>query len=185
MKNYKTVLSTLLAAFLLSSPAHADVTLDPAAKEVKKTQVTSGQIGYRNTLVFYTFADSQSVLQINIDNKNTKFPISAVLHVFPEGTDAKGLAGWVNNQHSCGLFPDVPKPKATHKIPAAACTVVSHKIGEKVQGGGRIAAPDGAPNGTFSRYDVEFQLKDVPAFDGIKVKDFISTAPVYVPVQAG
>ena len=51
--------------------------LDPADKQVKKLAVTSSQIGYRNTLLFYTFNDQKTVLKVLIDNKNKDFPVEA------------------------------------------------------------------------------------------------------------
>lgn len=144
--------------------------LDPAKKQVKKLTVTSSQIGYRSTLVFYTFHEEKAVLKVLIDNKNMDFPIAANVYVFAEDTSDEGLAMWLNNQHSDGLFPEVPNPVAMGKIPAKSCKVLSHKVvGKEKQ-----------PFGNFDKYSVEFQFKKVPATKGVQIKDFKDTAPVYV-----
>ena len=158
-----------------SSPLQAEVTLDPGAKEVKKIEVTQSMIGYRDTLRFYVFAGEKAVLVTKIGNANTEFPVSANLYVFPADTTAEGLDKWINNQHSDGLFPEVPEPVAVHKIPAASCSVKSHE---------RIGEVD-THDAKFNRYSVTFEIKDVPAIGDIKIEDFTDTASVHVKVEAG
>lgn len=177
MKKSTILLTTLLAAVLFSVPLQAEMTLDAGAKDLKKIEVTHSMIGFRNTLRFYVFEKEKAVLQVQIDNKNTQFQVSAKLYVFPENTTADGLDKWINNQHSCGLFPEVPEPKATHQVPAASCKTKSNKAGEEVEGGG--------PAGKSTRYSVVFEIKDVPAFGDIKIKDFSDTANVHVGIKKG
>ena len=166
---------TLLALFLGTTLMHAaETTIDAKAQSTTKNQITSSQIGYRDTLLFYTFADQKAVLVVNIGNQNDTFPMTARLQVFAKDTDAEGLAKWINNQHSCGLFPEVPEPTATHPIAATAFSIVSKKMAEVINAE-NVPIP-----GTFKRYDVEFKIENVPAFGEIKIKDFTDTATVYV-----
>jgi hypothetical protein len=127
-------------------------------------------IGFRNTLIFYTFKDQKAVLRLVIDNKNRDFPISATIYAFADDVTKEGLKKWLNNQHSDGLFPDVPVPTATHPVPAGSCKAISHKL----------AGTSKAPNGEFEDYAVTYEVRDVPAIEGILLKDFTAEAKVRV-----
>lgn len=170
----KTLLS-LVSALAFSTALHAEVNLDAKADGITKTQVIDSMMGFRDTLTFYAFAQEKAVLVIRINNKDTSFPITGKLYLFPDGTNAEGLANWINNQHSDGLFPDVPEPKATHEIPAASCTAKAHELIKQAE----------APNGTFASYSVTFEIKDVPVLGGAKIKDFTDKVTVNVKVQEG
>jgi hypothetical protein len=168
----RAVLATLLLGV---APLHAAETMvDPKAQTTVKIQVTQSMIGYRDTLLFYTFAAEKAVLVVNIGNKSEKFPMTGKLHVFAQTAKAEDLANWINNQHSCGLFPDVPEPTVTHVIPAASCSIVSQKMVEAIKDEHR---------GSFNRYDVEFKVEKLPAFGEIKIKDFTDTASVYIKIE--
>jgi hypothetical protein len=176
MKKPAPLLHAIFAAFLFSCPLQAGVTIDAGAAGVARIEVTSSMLGLRDTLRFYVFEDAKAVLRVQIDNKNTKFPVSGKLYVFAKDASAEGIKNWINNQHSDGLFPDVPEPTSTHEIPAAACKSTSHE---------RVKDVEGGPSGIFTRYNVKFEIKDVPAFGDIKIKDFTDTAAVHVKIQAG
>jgi hypothetical protein len=146
--------------------------LDPADKQVKKLVVTQSQIGYRNTLVFYTFADPKVILRVTIDNQNTDFPVAATLFTFAADVTDEGLAHWLNNQHSDGLYPDVPEPTAS-EVPAKSLKAVTHKrVGQ-----------DKKFNGTFDKYMVEFQISGAPELKGTQIKDFSDSVPVHVKTK--
>ncbi|MCE2959630.1 MAG: hypothetical protein ACK56K_15245 [Akkermansiaceae bacterium] len=163
----RSVLATLLLGFTpLDS---AEIMVNPKAETTAKAQVTQSMIGYRDTLLFYTFAVEKAVLVVRIDNKNDQFPIKAELNVFPKNATNEGISNWINNQHSCGLFPDVPEPVAVHNIPATSFAVVSKKIAEA------IVVEEGPPNaGKFNRYEVEFKLENIPVVGELKLK----TSPI-------
>jgi hypothetical protein len=144
--------------------------LDASVKGCKKNVVSASLGGPTPTGIYYTFSDQKAVLVVKIDNKNKDFPVSAKLHVFDDNATQKGLSGWVNNQHSCALYPGVPNPVKTHQIPAASCKVTSHKLIDT----------NVVRQTEFENYTVEFQLKDVPVLDGIKVKDLTGKAKVHV-----
>lgn len=147
--------------------------LDPAGKAVKKLVVTQSQIGYRNTLVFYTFPQQQAVLRVSIDNQNTNFPFAATLYTFADDVTDDGLAKWLNNQHSDGLYPDIPEPTATSEVPAKSLKLLSHKrMGQEK-----------AFNGTYDKYTVEFQMSKAPELKGTIIKDFSETVPVFVKTK--
>jgi len=169
----RSVLATLLLGV---APLHAAETMiDSKAKTTDKKQVIDSMTGFRDTLLFYTFAAEKAVLVVSIDNKSDKFPVTGKLYVFAKETTADGFEKWINNQHSDGLFPDVPEPVAVHNIPAASFAVVSKKIAEA------IVVEEGPPNaGKFNRYEVEFKLENVPAVGEIKIKDFTDSASVFV-----
>jgi desulfoferrodoxin (superoxide reductase-like protein) len=169
-----SILSTLLLGV---APLHAaETTVDPKAQTTAKNQVTQSMIGYRDTLLFYTFAAEKAVLVIKIDNQNDQFAIKlATLNVFHKNTTDEKISNWINNQHSCGLFPDVPNPVATHVVPLTSYSVASKKIVET------IVVEGGRPNsGKFNRYEVEFKIQNVPALGEIQLKDFTDTASIFV-----
>ncbi len=151
----------------------AEIAVDPKAQTTVKQQVLDSMIGYRDTLLFYTFAEQKAVLVVRIDNKSDKFPMNGKLYVFAKEATAEGLEKWINNQHSDGLFPEVPEPVTTHNLPAASLSLVSQKMVEAIQN---------ENFGSFKRYDVEFKIEKVPAFDEIKIKDFADTATVYIKI---
>jgi hypothetical protein len=173
----KILSCSVFAIFLLGvAPLYsAEVIVNPKAETTAKVQVTQSMIGYRDTLLFYTFADEKAVLVVHIDNKNDQFSIKAALNVFPKNASKEGMTKWINNQHSDGLYPDVPEPTAVHHIPAKSFSVISKKIAEAV------IVEEGPPNaGKFNRYEVEFKIENVPAVGEIKIKDFTETASVFV-----
>lgn len=175
----KSILSIFTAAGILlgiSSLQAAETTVDAKAQTTTRTQVTQSMVGYRDTLVFYTFAAEKAVLVVRIDNKTDKFPAKATLHVFAQTAKAEDLANWINNQHSCGLFPDVPEPTASHAIPAESYSLVSQKIAEVIN------QEHGPVPSKFNRYDVEFKIQNVPALGEFKIKDFTDTANVFIKI---
>jgi len=170
--SHRSLLTALMAAVFCSSPLLAEVALDAAAKDLKKIEVTSSMIGFRDTLRFYVFEEAKAVLRVQIDNKDLKFPVSAQLYLFADDITAEGIEKWINNQHSDGLFADAPEPKATHEIPAASCTATSHELVKAVE----------EPFGKFNNYSVTFGIKDVPVLGGFKLKDFTDQATVLVKI---
>lgn len=165
------VLLVILACLL---PLHAETTLDARAEGVQKTTVTDSMTGYRDTLIFYVFAEAKAVLVVGIGNANLDFPVTAKLHTFAAATDAEAIDKWVNNQHSDGLFIDAAEPEATHEIPAASCTAEKHEFLKQAE----------SHNGTFSSYSVTFRIKDAPDLGGFKLKDFTDQATVFVKAEA-
>ena len=96
-------------------------------KEAERKEVCYSMIGPRNTLIFYTFVDQQAILSLTIDNKDESFPVSGRVLLFDEETTEEGLKKWINNQHSDGLYPDIPDPIFTKVLPEGSCVVTAHK----------------------------------------------------------
>ena len=169
----KTLLLPLLAT-LLCLPLHAE----PEAKarelvrdQAELKQVMHSMIGIRNTLLFYTWGEQKAALRLSIDNKSTKFPVKATLHLFDEATTKEGLAKWLNNQHSDGLFIDAAKPTKSIELPEGVCAVTAHKL---IDGGKK------SRNGTFGEYEVTVTVKAHEIKGEAKLGAFEQKAKVYV-----
>jgi hypothetical protein len=148
--------------------------LDTVGEKVTKTEIRHGQIGPRDTIIFYTFANDAAVLQLNIRNEAGKFILSGQMQLFAEGTNAEQMGKWINNQHSCGLFPDVPEPKVSHPLPADACTVLESKLKE-----GAEVAVSRFPNAKFSDYSLKIKIANIEA-KGFKLKGFTADTGAFV-----
>tara|TARA_B110000908_G_scaffold95791_1_gene113345 strand:+ start:356 stop:1414 length:1059 start_codon:yes stop_codon:yes gene_type:complete len=168
------LLTTILASVSISVASAEDAKpskiLDIKAKHCLKTVAAYSMMGPTSTGIYYTFTDKKVVLLVTIDNKSKDFPVSAKIFTFADDATQKGLEGWVNNQHSDALFPDVPNALETHQIPAASCKVISKKLVETTE----------IRNTEYENYSVEFQLKNVPIIDGIKLNDLSDVAGVNV-----
>jgi len=164
---------TLLACLFVAATASAR-DLDVAAADVKKEEIRHGQIGPRDTLIFYTFAKEDAVLQLNIQHAAGKFTLSGKMLIFKEGTGAEAIGMWINNQHSCGLFPEVPNPEATVALPAEACAVSESKLKE--------GGPQNGPTGDkFEDYTLKIQISELK-MDGFRLKGFTADTGAFVKV---
>lgn len=170
MRTLKSLLVVLAFAFI-STPLYADRTLD--RKKAEKLEVRHSMLGFRNTLVFYVFKDQQAILVLSIDNKDETFPVTGKIYLFDKSTSDKGLKKWINNQHSDGLFPDVPKPTFTGELPKELCKVTSHKqTGTSNDPGPRKVA--------FKDFEVELSIKAHDSDKKFKLSAFTDTARVHV-----
>jgi hypothetical protein len=158
----------LLALAFTASPLLADRTLE--IKEAQKQEIQHGMMGLRNTLLIYKFNQQKAVLIVLIDNKDDTFPITATIHLFARTTSGEGIDKWINNQHSDALFPDVPEPVFTQRLPKEACTITSKKKGDN---GGDPPSVNPTDEKVFEVYEVGFAVKEqradkqfvLPAFD--------------------
>lgn len=89
--------------------------------------------------------------------------------MFADSVKADDLKKWINNQHSDGIYPDVPEPVSTHKIPETACKVTSHKLIDRTK----------QDFGEFDNYSVAFDVKDYADKKGVTLRGFSDTAKVY------
>lgn len=147
--------------------------LDTASKATKKLEVRHSFIGFRDTVIFYTFEEQKAVLRVGIDNETTDFPVTATVYVFAEDVTADGLSKWLNNQHSDGLFPEVPKPVASYKIPEKSCSKVSHKLIDRSK----------QELGEHDNYAVKFRIEDVTEKGVFQLKAFTSETKVHVKTK--
>ncbi|MGA0845604.1 MAG: hypothetical protein ACO3RV_03620 [Luteolibacter sp.] len=168
----KMILMFLILA-LASAPLHAaERELD--VKKAEKIEIRHSMIGFRNTLIFYTFKERNAVLELSIDNRDESFPVTARVHLFGLDVDAEGIAKWINNQHSCGLFPDVPTPVLTTELPQATCKVETHR-----QTG--ISKNPGPREGMFKDYELELVMAEFELAGQFKLAAFTDAARVHVP----
>lgn len=157
----------------------ADAAERPLAKaDAEKKEVRYSMMGPRDTLLFYTFADQQAVLRLRIANKDASFPVSGTVLLFDGKTTKEGLAKWLNNQHSDGLFPEVPEPVETVELPAEVCRVAEKKLlGEKEN--------EGPAGGTFADYQLKISVKGHKVEGKFDLKGFEDQAGVFIKVTKG
>lgn len=147
--------------------------LDAAAESAKTLTVRHSMIGFRNTLIFYTFEDQNAALRLDFDNKSRKFPFTATVYLFADRVTGDGLKKWLNNQHSDGLYADAPEPVATHKIPEKLCTTKSQKLIEKTE----------ETHGKYENYSVKFSIGEFTKKKAFKLKGFTAETAVYAKTK--
>lgn len=146
-------------------------------KNAERHEVRHSMIGPRDTLLFYTFPDQQAVLQLRIRNANDGFPVSGTVFLFDPATGAEDLAKWLNNQHSDGLFPEVPEPVATLALPDGSCRVTAKKLlGEQKQP---------PMNKRFQDYQVTLSVKAHRVEGKFNLKAFEDQSGVFLEVTQG
>lgn len=177
-------LFSLLTIFicLLSFPILPSVAQDQVNKELtvlkvdKKTQkqeIRYSQIGFRDTLLFYTFKEQKAVLKLQIDNKDKSFSMKGMIFLFDKSVSEDGIKKWVNNQHSDALYGDAARPKSKHEIESKICKVVTHKLVDQSK----------QPFGVFDNYLVQFEIKDFTDMKHFQLKRFSGEAKVHVKVK--
>lgn len=168
-----------LAACALIGAAPTAFARDLDVAKAKKAEIRHGQIGPRDTLIFYTFGEQDAVLQLSIKHADGTFTLTGKMQLFKEGTGAKAIGKWINNQHSCGLFPNVPKPEATVALPAAACAVTESKRKEEAKEvHGRGIHPEGTK---FLDYALKIEVSDLK-MEGLRLKGFTADTGAFVKV---
>lgn len=155
-----------------ASSADAVRTLE-VNKKTPKLEVRYSQIGFRDTLLFYTFNSQKAVLKLRFGNKDKSFPLSATVYLFADSTTEAGIKKWLNNQHSDGLYPDVPEPISTVNAPKDVCQVTSHKfINSSKQ---RF--------GEYDNYAVTFKVSDYADMKHVKLTGFTGETKVHVQTK--
>ena len=153
-------------------PAFPDRILD--RKKAQKLEVRHSMLGFRSTLLFYTFNDEKAILTLAIGNTDETFPVKGKIHLFDDATTEEGLKKWINNQHSDGLFPEVPTPTFTGELPEGTCRVTSHKQT------GASENPSPISPATFKNYEVKLSVKEHAIDKKVKLSAFTDTALVHV-----
>jgi hypothetical protein len=175
----------LALLFALLSPAIAEETSDkPAAvaAAVRPLKVEGAKIeklrhylgGFGNTQMFIRIPGQKAIVHLNIDHTNRDFATTGKVVLFAADADDESIDKWINNQHSCGLFPDVAEPVFTGKLPDGSCTVTERKkIGE-------AAGPtDNAP---FHDYQVKLAVKAHTEPGQYTLEAFETEAEVYLKI---
>jgi hypothetical protein len=176
MLNLKVSVVVLLLAMCglttaADKPPAKSIKLDLQGEKVQRHEYSQSQIGFTSTKVFYMLHDHRIVVAVIIDNAKKGFPVEAKVYEFAKEVTPADLAKWLNNQHSDGLFPDVPEPKATIKLPAEACGSLQ----------GKLLGQKAVNNTTYNQYQVEIKFNTVQVNESIKLQEFKDTANVYVP----
>jgi hypothetical protein len=169
-----------LFSALISLNAVAD---EPAAAErelalkgAKKEQVRHSMMGIRDTLVFYTFGAQKAVLVMRIDNSDAALPVSGTVYLFDPETAEEDLAKWINNQHSDGLFPEVPEPTLVSKLPAGTFSITERELV------GKEKQPNGAD--IFDDLKLKISAKEHRVEGKFHLPAFLDDANVYVKAEA-
>ncbi|MCH7227418.1 hypothetical protein [Haloferula sp. A504] len=159
---------------LIADPAEgAERSLNQAKAE--KKEVRYSMMGPRDTLLFYTFAEQGAVLRLRIANQDASFPVTGTVFLFDDKVTKEGLAKWLNNQHSDGIFVDPAEPKETIELPEGACSVVEKKLlGEKEN--------EGPGGGSFADYELKIAVKDHKVGEKFELKGFEDKAGVFLKV---
>jgi len=181
---FRVVRTSLALAFVLACSASAfaeeaakgSVILDVKGDGVKRFEANQTQIGFSSTRIFYTLGSQSAVVVIHIDNTNKKFPAVGKVYQFAKGVTADDLGKWVNNQHSDGLFPEVPEPVAVHQLPADSIKTVSSKRIGQAKGGFR--------GDTYDKYTVELEAVETELTKKLKLGAFKDSATVYMQLPA-
>ena len=175
----KIQLPLLLAGLsLLALSGDADADERPLEKKnAERLEVRHSMVGPRDTLLFYTFADRHAVLRLEIGNADDTFPVTGKVYLFSEETTKDALGKWLNNQHSDGLFPDVPEPVEVVNLPREVCTVTERKLMSE-----KAHPPTGA---TFQDYKVTVSVKDHQVKGKFDLKGFQDQAGVFLKVTKG
>jgi hypothetical protein len=171
MKTPKSLIVALLLT-IISTPLYAGAERVLDQKKAEKLEVRHSMIGFRNTLLFYTFKDQQSILVLSIDNKDETFAVTGKIHLFDKATTEEDLKKWINNQHSDGLHPEIPKPTFTGELPKGSCKVTSHKKS------GTSKNPTSPV--TFNNYEVKLSVKKHAVDKKLKLSAFTDTSQVHV-----
>ena len=129
-------------------------------------------IGLRDTLVFYIFEKEKAALRLHISNKDATFPTTATLYIFAEDVTADGLGKWLNNQHSDGLFPEVPEPTMTKNLPDGEIKI----LGKEVVG----EEKHHHTNETYQDFKVKFSVKEQVEKGKYKLDAFEDSTGVFV-----
>ena len=142
-------------------------------EKTPKLEVRYSQIGFRDTLQFYTFSQQKAVLKLQFGNQDKTFPVTGQLYLFADGVTEEDLKKWLNNQHSDGLFADIPEPIATHKLPAMHCKTTSHKFIDHSK----------EPFGEYDNYAVKFQVSDYSEVKNVVLKGFVGETKVHLKTK--
>jgi hypothetical protein len=165
------IASTLSILFLTGSISGKEKQLE--ADTTKELQIRHSMLGFRDTLLFYTFPDQQAVLRIDISSKDITLPVTGIVYLFPNTTTDEGIKKWINNQHSDGLFPDIPSPDLIHKLPEGICKAVANKI---------IGEKKNPPNNQiFTDQEVMIAIKGHELQGQFKLAPFKDRSGIFIP----
>ncbi|MFL0811411.1 MAG: hypothetical protein K6L76_13415 [Agarilytica sp.] len=119
---------------------------------------------------FLKFRQESVVVQVVLP-----FPdrVSARIHLF-DTDDWQAIDRWINNQHSDGLYVDVPEPQSFDVSASLVSTAAGAPLIEEVQAG------DG---NTYEVYQVEYFIESHEVTESLEMVRFSYTTNVHVPVE--
>ncbi|MFT5130936.1 MAG: hypothetical protein ACI8W8_004569 [Rhodothermales bacterium] len=151
----------------------AGFALAAAAEKPERLEIRHSMLGYRSTLVFYSFKTQPVILVLNIGNQDESFPVTGKVHLFDKATSEAGLKKWINNKHSDALFVDAAQPSSTKTLADGFCTVTAKKqTGTSTNPGPHKAA--------FKDFELSLSIKAQDLGDGYTLPAFTDTARVHV-----
>jgi hypothetical protein len=163
----------MIITMVMMSGVMFAVSADDLGQKLEKVEIRHSMLGYRDTLVFYSFKEQRAIMVLRINNKDDSFPVTGKAHLFDKTTTEEGLKKWINNQHSDALFGDAPKPLATKKLPTGFCKVTSRK-----QTG--TSENPGPSKAMFKDFKVALSIKAQTIIGNFKLPAFTDTARVHV-----
>lgn len=176
MMKFKNLILLLFSLFSLKAMAEpVAAARELAFKEAKKQQVTHSMVGIRDSLVFYALADQKAVLVLRIDHKDIMFAVTGTVYLFAPDTTEEGMGKWINNQHSDGLFPEVPEPIFHSQLPEGNVSIFERKLmGKEKQ---RL------DNKEFSNYEVKLSIKEHRVQGKFHLVAFEDVAKVFLELE--
>ena len=88
-------------------------------------------------------------------------------------TTVEGLGKWLNNQHSDGLYPNIPQPISTLVLPTKLCNSSNPKFTDKTK----------TQLGNFDNYSIEFKVNDIERVGNFQIKGFSGKAMVHLKIK--
>jgi hypothetical protein len=155
------VMATVSFAFVVSG-----------GEKPEKLEIRHSMLGYRDTLLFYSFTAQRAILVLTIDNKDGTFPVSGKVQLFDATATEDGLKKWINNQHSDALFIDAARPSSTHKLPPGFCSITARKL----TGTSKNPGPGG---GSYEDFDLSLSIQAQDLGNGVSLPAFSDTARVH------
>jgi len=168
----KIVFAAAVLIFTFEAPLRA-VERHLDFKVAERIEVNDSVLGPRETLLIYAFKGQRAVLIVKIGNKDTTFPITGRVHLFPAGTTEEGLRDWIQNQHQSAQLSRVPEPASVIVLPGGACRVVKSKKTGTTQHIGQFG-------GEFEQFEVEIEISAQKVGGRIALSRFSDKAKVQV-----
>lgn len=147
--------------------------LDIHDGQTRKLEVRRAMVGYRATLLFYTFPEQNAVLKLRVGNQDTTFPVSGTIYFFAATETDETMGKWLNNQHSDGLYVEIPDPVESYSLPADVCTVASHKFIDHAK----------EQMGEYDNYAVTLNVKSHSEPGFFKLKGFAVDTKVHIKTK--
>lgn len=146
-----------------------------AFADAKKKEIRHNMAGITSTRIFYTFPEAKAVITLNIDNASPKLPVTTKVTLFDLDTSEEGIAKWLNNQYSDGLYVDPAKPTHEATLPKGTSTVTERKLlGEE-------KSP--INDAVFADYEVKIVIKEHIVPGKYKVPAFTDQAKVFLETK--